>query len=70
MDEETKTQLLISRELLGNKVRDTVTGITGTVTGVAMYLHGTPSAGVEYVDAQGIARTEWIAQARLEQVAT
>ena len=68
MDDDVKTQLLISRELLGNKVRDTVTGITGTVTGVAMYLHNAPSAGVEYVDAQGIARTEWFSQSRLETI--
>lgn len=69
MDEEVKTQLLISRELLGNKVRDTVTGIAGTVTGVALYLHAPPSAGVEYVDAQGVPRTEWITQSRLERIA-
>lgn len=68
MDEAKEAGAVIARELLGSKVRDTVTGIRGTVTGVAEYLNGVPSAGVEYLDAQGVARTEWIAQQRLKTV--
>lgn len=58
----------LAEGLLGKKVRDTVTKITGTVTGVAIYMDGLPSAGVEYVDAQGVPRTQWITQSRLETI--
>lgn len=68
MDEAKEAGAVIARELLGSKVRDTVTGLRGTVTGVAEYLNGVSSAGVEYLDAQGVARTEWIAQQRLKTV--
>jgi hypothetical protein len=48
--------------LLGKKVRDSVSGISGTVIGEAQYLHGTPIAMLAYGDKFD---TEWLNPDRL-----
>jgi hypothetical protein len=55
---------------LGDKVRDTITSFTGTITGIAFYLNGCiQCAVVPSVDKDGkIIDTEWFDQQQLEIV--
>jgi len=49
---------------LGAKVRDVVTGFTGTVTGRAEYLYAEPSVAVEAL-VDGKPKTEWFHENRI-----
>lgn len=40
--------------LLGRRVRDRISGLTGTITGIATYLIGLPQALVVPFDASGL----------------
>lgn len=53
---------------LGARVRDTVTGFEGTVTGLAEYLHESATARVTAQTGTDEAKERWIAEARLEPV--
>lgn len=55
---------------LGDHVRDSVTGLEGTVTVIADYLHGTRRAMVETMTDPGRGITEeWLAVDRLVVIA-
>jgi hypothetical protein len=47
---------------------DRVTGLLGTITGVATYLHGSTRCQIDYIDLQGVSRAEWFEFGRLEMV--
>lgn len=51
---------------LGDKVQDSITGVVGVVTAKAEYLHGKPTACVEFV-ADGKPQEWWFAQERLTE---
>jgi hypothetical protein len=58
---------VLSLTLLGEKVVDTTTNFRGTVTGVAMYLYGSPRARVECAKADNTGvNEEWFDVGRLE----
>jgi hypothetical protein len=50
---------------LGSKVQDTVTGIQGTATGRAEYLHGSPSVRIEGRNGDGKPFDEWVPEPRV-----
>lgn len=52
---------------LGQKVKDIVTGVIGTVTAKIEYLHGTPQVCIEYMSDAG-ATEKWITEERAEVV--
>jgi len=52
--------------LLGQKVRDSITGMTGTVIGQAQYLHDGDSACIAY----GEFKQEWLSAKRLSLIET
>lgn len=59
----------VSVELkLGMTVKEKITGITGTVTGIAKYLYERPIALVEYADKNGLACEKWASVDRLEVI--
>lgn len=51
---------------LGMQAQDRVTGLRGTITGLATYLHGATRCQIDYVDLQGVSRSEWFDFGRLE----
>lgn len=53
--------------LLGEKVRDTVTGFTGTCTAACEYLHEATQIRVESEDS---AETRWFVSLRIEAIET
>lgn len=54
-------------KLVGDKVRDTVTGFTGTVTARCEYLHGTPSVLIEPEQfVEGQPEQLWVDEQRVE----
>lgn len=53
---------------LGSKVKDTVTGFEGTLTGKAEYLHNVPAGLVETLK-DGETKREWLELSRLVLVA-
>jgi hypothetical protein len=52
---------------LGSKVKDSVTGVIGTVTARVEYLYGSPRVMVEYA-AEGKASELWCEENRVEVV--
>ena len=61
-------QELTVQTILGMTATDCVTGLRGTITGVAMYLHGFTRCQIDYIDLQGVSRAEWFEFGRLEMV--
>jgi hypothetical protein len=54
---------------LGDKVKDTITGYTGVVTGLATYLHSAAAAQVTSAELKdGATVEEWINVGRLTKV--
>jgi hypothetical protein len=53
---------------LGEKAKDSATGIEGIVTGRAEELNGSTRLALEYLDADRILRREWIEAGRLSLV--
>ena len=51
--------------LLGKKAKDKVTGLTGTVTGVAMYLYGNPLLCIAFSESRE-GKDIWCELARIE----
>lgn len=53
---------------LGDRVRDTRSGVTGTVDGFAVYSDGTVGVCIVYRDANGIVQQQWRQLATVEAV--
>lgn len=53
---------------LGMRVREKITGITGTVTCIKKYLYERPQALIEYTDKNGLACEKWASIDRLEVI--
>lgn len=54
---------------LGDKVRSTVNGFSGTVTAKCEYLHGNTSFSVTLTElVNGESKTEWFNASELEQI--
>jgi hypothetical protein len=57
--------LAVSVEL-GQKVRDSVTGVEGTVTAITRYLAGCVRVAVELVNREGAPKEYWFDEPRLD----
>jgi hypothetical protein len=53
---------------LGSKVKDSVTGLEGTATARAEYLHGSPSVRIEGRNTDGKPFDEWVPEPRVAVV--
>ena len=56
----------MGKQILGKKVRDTVTDMVGTATGVAHYLTGSSMVYVAIVSSNGEYKEVWIDEGRIE----
>ena len=53
---------------LGLKVRETVTGVIGTITGIADYLHEDTEYRIEWCDNSGFLNVRWLTAGRLQVI--
>ena len=58
---------MVTKENLGSKVKDTITGTIGVLTAYAEYLHGAPRVEITLVDPTSY-REIWLPVERLELV--